>query len=190
MKLYFLSMVVVFSSLGIAAEIEGVQFAPTRKVEEQDLKLFGVGLRQAVRFGISFRVYVAGLYVGDSISEADKIESSKGIKFLELVFLRRVDKASIIDAWSEAMFNNCVEDCDHYRDQLRPVNDLMVDILNKGQIRITFLEDSVKLEIDGREKKQGTIQNAHLARNLLRAFIGPKPGDEGLKKGLLTRLTP
>jgi hypothetical protein len=83
------------------------------------------------------------------------------------------------------MSKNCAVDCEHYRDQIRPVNDMMVDILNKGRIQIAFYQDRVELRVDGREMKQATFKDPALAKNLLRAFLGPKPADPDLKKGLL-----
>jgi hypothetical protein len=175
----------VWSPFTQALQKEGIEFADQKTLGTTNLQLNGVGLRRARRFGIPFRVYVAGLYVEKKNADADALLAEPGPKFLEMVFLRRVDKASITEAWSEGIYKNCAVDCEHYRDQIRPVNDMMVDVLEKGRIQIRFLADRIEMRVEGRETKEAVFKDVGLTKNLLRAFIGPKPADPDLKKGLL-----
>lgn len=176
----------VFSPTGLAASIQDVEFPETHKIQGETLVLNGLGLRKVVRWGISVRVYVAGLYLKEKSSNPQEILKSDSPKYLRMVFLRGVDKEDLQKAWKEGIRSNCPEkECEEAKAKLKEFNKLMVDSKNKGTMEIQFFQDKVILDMDGRSKSQGTVESAVFSRNLLAVFIGEKPPTQDFKQGVL-----
>lgn len=169
-----------------AKKFQGVEFEDNTSIMGTTLKLNGTGLRTVQRFGLSIRVYVAGLYLVEESSDAESIIKSESPKYLKMVFLRGVDKEDLVKAWKDGMKANCIKaECEEATTKLEEFNKLMVDSKNKGTIDIQFHPDKVIMKMDGRGDRSGTIDGAVFSRNLLAVFIGTNPPTADFKQGLM-----
>lgn len=170
--------------------LEQRDFPIQMQIEDKQVKLLGLGIRKVDRFGLSFKVYVAGLYLQEPEVDAEKILTSKTLKVLQLQFLRRVKKKDLTKAWTDGVYKNCRKNCDNYREAVGQLNQLMSDVGDDSVLTIQFHADKIVVHMEGREKKQGVIKDAALSENLLAVFLGPKPPNKELKQGLLEQGRP
>jgi hypothetical protein len=168
-----------------AREIEKVNFADNLDVAGQKLVLNGVALRTRHKFGMDFRVYVAGLYLAKKNSNSPEILAGGDKKLLRLVFLRSVDKDTLREAWEESYLKNCKSECAGTKALLVSFNDLMADVKDGSELKIEFSKDSVTTDMKGKQNKTGKIEGAAFARTLLAVFIGDEPPSPEFKNGLL-----
>ena len=78
-----------------AREIAGVKLEDTVSVAGQELRLNGAGIRK--RFVV--KVYVGALYVASPSADATAVVAADAPKRVRMVFLRVVDKVSILGAF-------------------------------------------------------------------------------------------
>ena len=166
-------------------EMEGQKFEPTVQVGGQTLNLNGVGLRRRA----VFKVYVAGLYVPQKSTNAATLINDKGARRVSLRMLRDVDAGSFIDSFNDGLKNNLTEA------QLAALK-LQMDALTatlksigeakKGDV-INFdytPEAGTRISVNG-QPRGDPISGADFFSAVLRIWLGEKPVDESLKKGML-----
>jgi len=166
-------------------EMEGQKFEPTVQVGGQTLNLNGVGLRRRA----VFKVYVAGLYVPQKSTNAATLINDKGARRVSLRMLRDVDAGSFIDSFNDGLKNNLTEA------QLAALK-LQMDALTatlksigeakKGDV-INFdytPEAGTRISVNG-QPRGDPIPGADFFSAVLRIWLGEKPVDESLKKGML-----
>lgn len=171
-----------------AATIEEVEFTETKEVGGQKLILNGMGLRKVEKFGFPFKVYVAGLYLKEKSSSDDAILGSKDAKVLKMVFLRRVGKSDIADAFNKGLVSNCGTDkavCEESKKTLKQLTDKMPDLLDKSSLEFIIQGDKVDFDVKARSDLKGTMSSTGFGARFLAIFIGPKPPTEVLKNGLI-----
>lgn len=173
-----------------AAEIEGVKLPDSVRVVEggTDLVLNGAGVR--TRF--MFRVYVGALYVPKKTSVAHALINDAGAKRVLMHMLRDVPADQFADALEDGLKNNNPAEelakMDAQVKQLRAVFDVAKLAKNGDVILIDYLPGSApgsgtRVTINGAVK--ATIAGEDFNRALLRVWLGEKPADNGLKKGML-----
>lgn len=175
----------VWTSVGHAAKVEGIDFVEEQLIGTQKYVLNGTGLRVKKKLGMNFKVYVAALYLAAKSSVADEIIKSAQPKVLELVFLREVDRETLQDAWKEGYEKNCAEDCASTKGQFKAFNDLMVDVRDGSRLKMTFDRTGVSVDMKGTKNTNAVIDGEAFRRALMAIFIGGTPPTPDLKKGLL-----
>ena len=168
-----------------AVEVEGQKFEPTVVVGGQTLNLNGVGLRKRA----VFKVYVAGLYAGQKSTSPAAIVNDKGARRVSLRMLRDVEAQSFIDSFNEGLKNNTPE---AQLAAMKPQVDALVATLKsigeakKGDvINFDFTPDGgTRITLNG-QPKGNAIPGADFFAAVLRIWLGEKPADEALKKGML-----
>jgi hypothetical protein len=168
-----------------AVEVEGQKFEPTVALGGQTLNLNGVGLRKRA----IFKVYVAGLYAGQKSTNAAAIVTDKGPRRVSLRMLRDVDAQSFIDSFNEGLKNNTPE---AQLAAMKPQVDALVATLKsigeakKGDvINFDYTPDGgTRITVNG-QAKGNPIAGADFFAAVLRIWLGEKPADETLKKGML-----
>jgi Chalcone isomerase-like len=168
-----------------AVEMEGQKFEPTVAVGGENLALNGVGLRKRA----FFKVYVAGLYAGKKSTSAAAIINDKGARRVSLRMLRDVEAQSFIDSFNEGLKNNTPE---AQLAAMKPQVDSLVATLKaigeakKGDvINFDFAPDGgTRITLNG-QPKGNPIPGADFFAAVLRIWLGDKPADETLKKGML-----
>lgn len=173
-----------------AAEFEGVKVPDTARISEggAELLLNGTGLRS--RF--MFRVYVGALYLEKNMAKksaaAGAIINDPGAKRMALHMLRELPADQFADALEDGLKNNTAAEelpkLETRVKQLRAVFDA-VKVAKPGDvIVIDFVPGSgARISINGEIKT--TIAGDDFSRALLRIWLGDKPADGNLKKGLL-----
>ena len=168
-----------------AVEVEGQKFEPTVALGGQTLNLNGVGLRKRA----IFKVYVAGLYAGQKSTSATALVNDKGARRVSLRMLRDVEAQSFIDSFNEGLKNNTPE---AQLNALKPQVDALVATLTaigeakKGDvINFDYTPDGgTRITVNG-QAKGSPIPGADFFSAVLRIWLGEKPADETLKKGML-----
>ena len=166
-----------------AGSVAGVALPETVQVSGSTLLLNGMGVRSKYMV----KVYVAGLYVKQKSSDPNAILKTDVPKRIVMHFVRDVSKDQLTDGFGESFHNNTPEaektlkpDIDRFFGALEPVKD--------GQeITLTYLpEKGTSLVIGDNEKL--TISGSAFAETLFSVWLGPKPPNAALKKGLLGQL--
>ena len=181
------------SLLGVAAlsvtaqpvEIEGQKFEQTVQVGGQTLNLNGVGLRRRA----IFKVYVAGLYVPQKGTNAAALISDKGPRRVSLRMLRDVDAGSFIDSFNDGLKNNLSEtQLAALKSQIDSLTTTLKSIgeAKKGDaIDFDYTPDGgTRISVNG-QPRGDAIPGADFFAAVLRIWLGEKPADEALKKGML-----
>jgi len=167
------------------AELEGVKLAPTVQVASAPLVLNGAGLRTRA----FFKVYVAALYTPQKASDAAALLAQKGPRRVVISMLRNVDADTFAGALSDGLRDNHTE---AQVSALKPqIDALMATLKQAGEAKkgdvIHFDFDpatGTQVSING-QSKGAVIAGADFYTAVLRIWLGDKPADGGLKKGLL-----
>lgn len=173
-----------------AAEFEGVKLPDNVRISEggTELLLNGAGLRKR----LLFRVYVGALYLQKKTGAANAAVNDAGAKRVMMHMLRDVPADQFADALEDGLKNNNpAEDLvklEAQVKQLRAVFDAVKVAKSGDVILIDYLPGSVsgggtRVTINGTVKS--TIAGEGFNRALLRVWLGDKPADSDLKKGLL-----
>lgn len=168
-----------------ALEVEGVKLEATNQVAATALQLNGAGLRTKV----FFKVYVAGLYVPQKTANAAQLLAQKGARRVTITMLRDVDAESFAkalndglrDNHSEAQFVAMKAQIDALNANLKAVGEA-----KKGDvIHFEFLPDTgTQVTVNGKVRGSA-IAGEDFFTSVLRIWLGEKPVDASLKKGLL-----
>jgi hypothetical protein len=168
-----------------ALEIEGVKLEPSALVGSSTLPLNGAGVRTRA----IFKVYVAGLYVPQKASDPARLLAQSGARRVSLTMLRNVDAETFFEALNEGLKNNHTGE--QFTAMAPNVATLNANLKSFGDakkgdvIHFDYLPDSgTRVTVNG--KVQGApIPGEDFYKAVLRIWIGEKPVDSGLKKGLL-----
>lgn len=166
-------------------EIEGVKFEPTAQVGGQVLQLNGAGLRTRV----FFKVYAAGLYVPQKSSAAATLLAQKGPRRVAIGMLRDVDADTFAGALNDGLKANLTEQqLAGFKAQIDALNASMKSIgeAKKGD-RIDFEftpESGTRIVVNG-QPRGSAVPGEDFFEAVLRVWIGDKPVDAALKKGML-----
>jgi hypothetical protein len=182
-----LAATVVWSATAQAqpVELEGQKFEPTAQVGGQNLVLNGVGLRKRA----IFKVYVTGLYVPTKSKDAATIINEKGARRASLHMLRDVDADSFVGAFSDGLRANHSEaQLAALKTQIESFNSTLKAIgeAKKGDvINFDFTpEGGTRITVNG-QAKGAAIPGHDFYAAVMRIWLGDKPVDDGLKKGML-----
>lgn len=187
------TMKALFAALLLAAagamaqpvEREGVKFEPTAQVGGAALQLNGTGVRTRA----IFKVYVAGLYVPAKSNSTAALLSQKGPRRLSLTMLRNVDAESFAGPLNEGLRNNHTEaQVAAFKPQIDALNAALkaIDEAKKGDVlHFEFVPDGgTRITVNGQQKGP-SIPGEEFFTAMLRIWLGEKPADADLKKGLL-----
>jgi hypothetical protein len=187
-KRLLVAAVVALAAMGAAAqpaELEGVKLDASVQVGGQALQLNGAGLRtRAV-----FKVYVAALYVPQKTTDVAALLAHKGARRVAITMLRTVDAETFAGALNDGLRTNHTEaQFAAMKGQVEALNATLkaVGEAKKGDaIHIEFVPDSgTRVTVNG-QARGSTIAGEDFFTAILRIWLGEKPVDNGLKKGLL-----
>ena len=179
---------IAFGALAASAqpvELEGVKLEPTAQVAGAPLQLNGAGVRTRA----IFKVYVAGLYVPQKAKDAATLLAQKGPRRMSITMLRNVDADSFAGALNDGLKNNHTEaQFAAFKAQIDALNANLkaVGEAKKGDvINFEYLpEAGTRITVNG-QPRGTTIPGEDFFTAVLRVWLGDKPADAGLKKGLL-----
>lgn len=173
------------SAVAGAAEIEGVKLPDTLRLDGgPELVLNGAG----VRTRLVFRVYVGALYVGKKTSNASAVIGDTGPKRIALHMLRELSADQLAGALEDGLKANHSADellkLDARVKQLRAIFDALKVAKGGDVIHIDYTPAAgTRIAVNG--TAQGVIPGEDFHRALLRIWLGDKPADADLRRGLL-----
>ncbi|MEE9269487.1 MAG: chalcone isomerase family protein [Candidatus Krumholzibacteria bacterium] len=176
----FLVAMALLPELSYAAERGGVEMPETVSLDGTDLVLNGMGLRKATFLGI--KVYAMGLYLEETSQDAEAIINSTGTKKIVMHFVRDVGADKLKKAWQEGFEKN-FPDAAGVQEELNAFKESMSDVKDGESIILDFVGERVNVSYDDTEKV--SIEGEGFQRALLSVWLGPKPPNKSLKKGIL-----
>ncbi len=190
MTLKFLTAMSVMASMWLmagtttAAELSGVTFDETVEVGGKKLSLNGMGVRQGTRFRV--KGYIAGLYLEEKTANSRSILRSRGVKYLELKFVRNVNKHTVIEAWDEGFEKNAGDSMPKIKDDIKKLKGWMSGVGSGESFSFAYIPGQ-GLEVKVKGKTKGVIPGEDFARVFFAIWIGDHPVSAKLKSGLLGR---
>lgn len=173
------------ASSAATLDIHGVKVPDQVTVNGAPLQLNGAG----TRYKVIFKVYVAGLYLGQKADTPDKVVNQPGPKRLSVTMLRDIDAAELGKLLTRGIEDNLGK---------AALSKLVPGLMRMGQIFAdqkklvagdNFLIDwvpgsgtviTVKGQVQGEPFKEPEFFNA-----LMSIWLGPNPADHQLKAALL-----
>jgi hypothetical protein len=169
-----------------AGELEGVQLEDRIQVDGQALELNGMALRTRM----FFKVYVAGLYLPQKVSSAERAIESEGAKRIILVMLRDATAEQFCDSTEAGLeANNTEGEIERVKPQIQA---LFAKIRGVGEARkgmrivldYSAAAGATTLFIDGAAQGE-PMPGPDFFRALLRIWLGERPAQPDLKRMLL-----
>jgi hypothetical protein len=166
-------------------DVSGVKLEDRVTVAGSPLVLNGAG----VRYKAVFKVYTAGLYLGQKAETTEAVLAATGPRRMSITMLRDIDSAELGKLFSRGMEDNM---------DRAAFSKLIPGVLRMSQVFSdhkklkegeTFLIDwipgtgtvlTIKGQVEGEPFKEPEFFNA-----LMRIWLGPKPADWMLKDALL-----
>jgi hypothetical protein len=163
-----------------AGSLAGVTLPDTAQVGGKTLVLNGLGLRTKYMV----KVYVAGLYLEQKWSDPAAIIKSDAAKQIVMKFLHSASKSQMADAFNESFEGNSPD----AQKTMKPDIDRLLAALEAvkpgDEMVFTYLPATGStLTINGKEKV--TIAGAAFGQVLMSVWLGPKPPNPEMKKGML-----
>lgn len=181
------TLLVAASTCALAqpAELEGVKLEQTTQVAATPLVLNGAGVRTRA----FFKVYVAALYVPKKAADPAALFSQTGPRRVVITMLRDVDAATFAGALNDGLKDNHTEtQLAAFKPQIDTLNAAFKQVgeAKKGDlIQLDFAPDvGTRVVVNGQQRGSAMAGDAFYSA-LLRIWIGDKPVDGTLKKGLL-----
>jgi hypothetical protein len=167
-----------------ALEVAGIKLEPRARVGTTDLQLNGAGIRS--RFFI--KVYVAALYLPARQSQGADAIQGRGPKRVQLHLLRDVPIDHFLEGLRKGLDQNLSEaEMEALKPKLDTFNRLITSLGKAHEGDVLSLDDTdagLVLSVNG--KAQGApIPGPELHRALLKIWLGDKPVQDDLKRGML-----
>jgi hypothetical protein len=181
---FYISLLLCALPAQPATEIAGVTVSDSYQVGEQSLQLNGAGIRSK----LFVKIYVGALYLGNTSGDASAVLAAPGAKSMHMIMLyKEVEADKITEGWSDGFRANLSDvELKPLEARLKQFNSL-VPALRRGDIvRMDFRPGGGTL-LSINDKQLGQIEGADFFNALLKVWIGEKPADPQLKKGLLGR---
>jgi len=184
MKKFLVALLVCLSTQASAMMVGGEKLADKVRVGNSDLVLNGAGLR--TKFILN--IYVGALYLGTTKTTAEAVLADTGTKRVELHILHHLSAGDFMEAFNKAINANLTTD-EYVAVSARLLNFSrvfrQVGEVEKGSVIILdYLPDTgLVLTVKGKELTR--IQGEDFYRAMLKIWLGNKPVQDSLKKGML-----
>jgi hypothetical protein len=168
-----------------AGQIEGVAFPDQVTVGTANLTLNGMGVRIKKVAFIGINIYAAALYLPAKEANPAKILAADEPKQLVMHFLyKEVGREKLLEAWDEGFKSNAGAALAALKDRIATFDGFWSDMKRDDVAVLTYIPgQGTRVEIKGKE--MGVIEGKEFAEALFAIWLGPKPPNESLKKGLL-----
>ncbi len=175
-----LALILLVTGSSSALEVAGVQLDQTVTAHGQQLKLNGYGLRK--KFFI--KVYIGSLYASKRLATAAEALRDPGEKLIRMNFLHsKVEKEKIIEAFNDGFANNSPDLIG--APEVKKFLSLFTADFNRGDVVDLLLGADGTVSATHNGTSLGTVPSTKLAKAVLAIYLGDKPADDSLKKGML-----
>ena len=180
---FFLAVLVVLvgsiQSLN-AASLAGVTLPDTQQVAGKTLVLNGMGIRTKYMV----KVYIAGLYLEQKSSDASAIMKADAPKQIVMKFVHSASKSQMTEAFDEGFRNNSPDAAKTMKTQIDQLLNGLDAVKVGDEMVFTYVRGTgSSLAINGQNKV--TISDPAFGPVLFSVWLGPKPPNADLKKGML-----
>ena len=163
-----------------AGTLASVNLPDTMQVGATTLTLNGMGLRTKYMV----KVYVAGLYVPQKSTDPAAILKPDVPKRIVMHFVRNVSKRQLTDGFAESFENNTPEAAKTLKPDIDRLFSALDSVKDGDELVFTYIPASgTSLAIA--DKETLTIAGPNFADTLFSIWLGPKPPNAALKKGIL-----
>ena len=183
MRIFILCCLFLCSLPANAMEIGGVMVQETLKTADGIvLHLNGAGIRSKFFFDI----YLAELYMEHPANTAVAVIEDVGRKRLIMHFLYdKVEKDKLIEGWNEGFDGNTkAAEVAQLQAKIDQFNAMFVDVHKGDLIVLDFIPDQGTVVTIAKEEK-GLISGKDFNDALLRIWLGDKPVNKGLERGIV-----
>ena len=163
-----------------AGTLAGVTLPETVQAGGTTLLLNGLGLRTK----FAFKVYVAGLYLAQKSSDPAAILKPELPKRIVMHFLRDVSKTQLTEGFTESFANNTPDAAKKLQPEIDRLFAALEPVKAGQEIVFTYIPGTGTMVAIGDQEKL-TIAETAFAEMLFSVWLGPKPPNAGLKKGIL-----
>ncbi len=176
-------LLLCFLSIGVhARDVAGVTVAEKVTLADTTLTLNGAGIRNKFFFDI----YVGALYLPEKTKDAETAIDMPGPKRVSMYFLHKeVSREKLIDGWNDGFqHNHTNEQLKTLEAKLEAFNEFFVTVKRGDRITLDYLpETGTRISIN--DQLRGSIPGKEFYPALLKVWLGKKPADADLKKGML-----
>jgi Chalcone isomerase-like len=163
-----------------AANLAGVTLPDTVSAGGKTLVLNGMGIRTKMMV----KVYVGGLYLEQKSSDANAIIKSDAPKQIVMKFLHGASKSQMTDAFDEGFRDNAPDAVKTMKAQIDQLLGGLDAVKIGDEMVFTYVPGTgSSMAINGQNKV--TIADPAFGPVLLSVWLGPKPPNADLKKGML-----
>jgi len=167
-------------SQGAHTSLAGVTLPDTEHVGATSLVLNGLGLRAK----LAVKVYVAGLYVVQKSSDPNAIIKADAPKRIVMQFLHDANKNQMANAFGESFNDNAPDAMKTMKADIDRLLGSFEPVRAGDQVVFTYVPGTgTTLAINGKEKL--TIAGPAFGEVIFSVWLGPKPPNADLKKGML-----
>ncbi|MFC1828503.1 chalcone isomerase family protein [Thermodesulfobacteriota bacterium] len=174
--------VLLVSSTGMAKEVGGVNLPDSLMAGKDKLILNGAGLRK--KFII--KVYAGGLYLLQKNNDPKQIVDADAPMAIRMQFIYDgVSGKDLVDTWTEGFVKGTGGNISSIKAEIDKFNGYFTEEAKKNDIYdIIYIPGTgVNLFIKG--KLMGIIKGYAFKKALFSIWLGEKPADKNLKKGML-----
>jgi len=163
-----------------AASLAGVTLPDTEQVGGTKLVLNGLGLRTKYMV----KVYVAGLYLEQKSSDPGAIIKADSPKQIVMQFVHGASKKQMADAFNESFNDNSPDAVKTMKGDIDRLIGALAPVKVGDQMVFTYVPGTgTTFALNGKEKL--TIAGPAFGPVLFSVWLGPKPPNADLKKGML-----
>lgn len=166
-----------------AKEIGGVSLPDKLTVEGQDLTLNGAGLRKK----LFIKVYAGGLYLPAKTKKGEDVINTEQAAAIRLHFIYDgVSAEKLTGAWNDGFKAATGDNTAAIQKEIDGFNALFTEEAKKNDVYdiIYVPGKGVTLKVNG-EAKGNITAGENFRKALWGIWLGNKPADKGLKKGML-----
>ena len=179
-----LILLIVFfqASIALGIEIGGVQLPDSLMVNNTKVQLNGAGLRKKV----VIKVYAGGLYLLEKETDPAKIIAANEPMVIRMHFIHsKVSQESLVNAWNEGFANATNGNISAIEKEIGTFNGYFQDDAKKGDIYDVIYQPGQGISVEINGKRQGPIPSLEFKKAVFSIWLGEKPADAKLKKGML-----
>jgi len=164
----------------LASSLANVTLPDTVQVGDKTLVLNGLGLRTKYMV----KVYVAGLYLPQKSSDPASILKQDVTKRIVMHFVRDVSKSQLTDGFTESFTSNTPDAAKALKSDIDRFFGALDSVKDGGELIFTYVPGTgTSVSVGGSEKV--TIAGPAFSELLFSVWLGPKPPNAALKKGIL-----
>jgi len=164
----------------LAGTLAGVTLPDSITVGNQTLVLNGMGVRSKM----FVKVYVGGLYLEKKSSDANAVVQADAGKRIVLQFVRDVSREQMVEAFDESLKANGGGKAATLKNEIAQFLGALEPLKTGDQFAVTYVP-GVGTSVSLRGKDKVTIPGLPFGQLVFSMWLGPKPPNGDLKKGLL-----